>query len=90
MIWAWLGWNTLCSTMHRWAFVLRSAGRNPVSYTHLNNAGIYKLNTSCNDDPDIIPLLNTPAPCAFERDENGAVSYTHLVVSLSACTTSRI
>ena len=25
-----------------------------------NNAGIYKLNTICNDDPDIIPLLNTP------------------------------
>ena len=36
-----------------------------------NNAGIYKLNTICNDDPDIVPLLNTPAPCAFERDENG-------------------
>ena len=36
-----------------------------------NNAGIYKLNTICNDDPDITPLLNTPAPCAFERDENG-------------------
>ena len=46
-----------------------------------NNAGIYKLNTICNDDPDIIPLLHTPAPCAFERDENGVfqpVSYTHL------------
>ena len=36
-----------------------------------NNAGIYKLNTICNDDPDIIPFLRTPAPCAFERDENG-------------------
>ena len=36
-----------------------------------NNAGIYSLNSICNDDPDIIPLLNTPAPCAFERDENG-------------------
>ena len=36
-----------------------------------NNAGLYKLNTICNDDPDIIPLLNAPAPCAFERDENG-------------------
>ena len=36
-----------------------------------NNAGIYKLNTICNDDPDIIPLLNTSAPCAFARDENG-------------------
>ena len=36
-----------------------------------NNAGIYALNTICNDDPDIIPLLRTPAPCAFERDGNG-------------------
>ena len=36
-----------------------------------NNAGIYGLNSICNDDPDIIPLLNTPAPCAFERDGNG-------------------
>ena len=36
-----------------------------------NNAGIYKLNTICNDDSDIIPLLHTPAPCAFERDESG-------------------
>lgn len=36
-----------------------------------NNAGIYKLNTICNDDSDIIPLLHTLAPCAFERDENG-------------------
>ena len=38
-----------------------------------NNAGIYALNTICNDDPDIIPLLNTPAPCAFERDGNGVL-----------------
>ena len=36
-----------------------------------NNAGIYTLNTICNDDPGIIPLVNTPAPCAFERDGNG-------------------
>ena len=36
-----------------------------------NNAGIYGLNSICNDDPDIIPRLHTPAPCAFERDENG-------------------
>ena len=35
-----------------------------------NNSGIYGLNTICNDDPDIIPLLHTPAPCAFERDEH--------------------
>lgn len=36
-----------------------------------NNAGFYKLNSICIDDPDIIPLLNTHAPCAFERDEDG-------------------
>lgn len=36
-----------------------------------NNAGIYGLNTICNDDPDIIQLLRTPAPCAFEWDKNG-------------------
>ena len=36
-----------------------------------NNAGIYSLNTICNDDPDIIQLLRTPAPCAFEWDKNG-------------------
>ena len=38
-----------------------------------NNAGIYKLNTICNDDPDIISLLNTPAPCAFEREDRKSV-----------------
>ena len=32
------------------------------TWTTPNNAGIYKLNTICNDDPDIIPLLNTPRP----------------------------
>ena len=36
-----------------------------------NNAGIYALNTVCNYDPDIIPLLNAPYNSAFERDENG-------------------
>ena len=41
-----------------------------------NNAGIYGLNTICNDDPDIIPLLHTPAPCAFERDEHGVFQQT--------------
>ncbi len=35
------------------------------------NSGIYKLNTVCNDDPDIIPLLTAPYNSAFERDENG-------------------
>ena len=36
-----------------------------------HNAGIYSLNSICNDDSNIIPLLYTPAPCAFERDEEG-------------------
>ena len=35
-----------------------------------NNAGIYSLNSVCNEDPDIVSILNTSAPCAFERDEN--------------------
>ena len=41
-----------------------------------NNAEIYKLNTICNDDPDIILLLNIPVPCAFERDVNGVFQQT--------------
>lgn len=36
-----------------------------------NNAGIYSLNSVCNNDIDIMPLLSTPYPCAFERDNNG-------------------
>jgi len=31
------------------------------------HCGIYPLNTIANYDPDIIPYLNTPAPCAFEK-----------------------
>ena len=41
------------------------------TWTTQTTPGSTSLNTICNDDPDIIPLLNTPAPCAFERDENG-------------------
>ena len=41
-----------------------------------NNAEIYKLNTICNDDPDIILLLNIPVPCAFEPDEHGVFQQT--------------
>ena len=36
-----------------------------------NNAGIYSLNSVCNNDNEIVSLLSTPYPCAFERDENG-------------------
>jgi hypothetical protein len=31
------------------------------------NAGIYEVNTVANYDPGIIPFLQTPAPCAFEK-----------------------
>ena len=31
----------------------------------------YDLNTICNYDPDIIPLLNSAYGSAFYRDENG-------------------
>jgi hypothetical protein len=35
----------------------------------LNHTGVYAVNTVANYDPDIIPYLNTPAPCAFEKIE---------------------
>jgi len=31
------------------------------------NMAIYAVNTAANYDPDIIPFLDTPAPCAFEK-----------------------
>ena len=33
--------------------------------------GIYDVNTIANYCPDIIELLDTPAPCAFERNASG-------------------
>jgi len=33
----------------------------------LSHTGVYAVNTVANFDPDIIPYLNTPAPCAFEK-----------------------
>lgn len=35
----------------------------------LNHTGVYSVNTVANYDPDVIPYLNTPAPCAFEKIE---------------------
>ena len=32
-----------------------------------SHTAIYTLNTIANYDPDIIPYLDCPAPCAFER-----------------------
>jgi hypothetical protein len=37
-----------------------------------DNLAFYDVNTIANYDPDIIPLLDTPAPCAFARDDGGA------------------
>lgn len=36
------------------------------------NSGIYALNTICNYDPDILPLLHAPYGTAYLRDESGA------------------
>lgn len=36
-----------------------------------DNSGVYSLNTICNYDPDIIPLLHAPYGTSFHRDENG-------------------
>ena len=33
------------------------------------NTMIYAVNTIANYDPDIIPYVDTPAPCAFEKME---------------------
>jgi hypothetical protein len=33
----------------------------------LSHAGVYAVNTAANYDPDIVPYLGTPAPCAFEK-----------------------
>ncbi|QIW16090.1 hypothetical protein A4G20_06970 [Pasteurellaceae bacterium RH1A] len=35
------------------------------------NSGVYRLNTLCNYDKDIIPLLHSPYNTAFYRDEEG-------------------
>jgi hypothetical protein len=40
----------------------------------LNHTGVYSVNTIANYDPDVIPYLDTPAPCAFEKVE-GANKY---------------
>ena len=43
-----------------------------------DKAGIYSLNTVCNYDPDIIPLLNAPYGTAYYRDETGQFRQTPL------------
>ncbi|NOS69492.1 MAG: DUF2185 domain-containing protein [Verrucomicrobia bacterium] len=40
----------------------------------LSHTGVYAVNTAANYDPDIIPYLDTPAPCMFEKVD-GSHSY---------------
>jgi len=45
------------------------AGDESENYTaNPTNFELYDLNTIANYDPDIVARLDTPAPCAFERD----------------------
>lgn len=41
------------------------------------NSGIYKLNTICQYDPDIIPLLHAPYGTDYIRNENGEFQKEH-------------
>lgn len=36
-----------------------------------SHSGVYALNTLCNYDPDIIPLLHAPVGSAFQRNTKG-------------------
>src|SRR5258707_5074941 len=48
-----------------WRFFAGDEG--PGYVDNPNNIGIYSINTIANYDPDIIPYLETEAPCAFEK-----------------------
>ena len=37
-----------------------------------DNVGEYPLEAISRIDPSVVPLLDTPAPCAFERDSDGS------------------
>lgn len=43
-----------------------------------SHIGVYSLNTICNYDPDLIPLLSAPYGSAFARGEDGAFHYEPL------------
>ena len=52
-----------------WRFM---AGDESAEYMdNLENHSVYQLNTICNYDRDIIPLLNSAPGTAYIRDENG-------------------
>ena len=49
-----------------WSFF---GGQESDAYTSdASNFEIYDVNTIANYDRDVVPLLDTPAPCAFERN----------------------
>lgn len=37
-----------------------------------DNTGVYALSVIAEIDPAVVPLLETPAPCAFERDDENS------------------
>lgn len=44
------------------------AGDESAEYiNNLSNSDVYAVNTIANYDPDILPHLDTPAPCTFEK-----------------------
>lgn len=50
------------------------AGQEPADYMeNPANTSIYDVNTIANYEPDIIPLLNSPAGSEFERDATGSL-----------------
>ena len=52
-----------------WRFV--SGDEDDDYMNNAENSGIYDLNTICNYDADIVPLLDAPYGAAFVRDEAG-------------------
>jgi hypothetical protein len=48
-----------------WRFF--AGDESPEYINDLKNSGVYALNTIANYDLAIVPYLDTPAPCAFER-----------------------
>src|SRR5689334_6791405 len=48
-----------------WRFL--AGDETPEDLNDVEKCGVYSLNTIANYDSDIIPYLQTPAPCAFEK-----------------------
>jgi hypothetical protein len=52
-----------------WRFF--AGDESPAYIDDLSHTGVYAVNTAANYDAEIIPYLDTPAPCAFEKDFDG-------------------